>query len=348
MSSRKLLPSSLFIFFLLTVGCTVSNTVQPNGDSRIPIAIHLPWTHEYIFAPFYSADKNGHFADQGLEVELVEGGFQDGVYKDSITPVLEGTADFGITDGFNLILARAEGKPLVAIFALIQRSPNAIISLKESQIRRPQDLIGKTLAFNAGGADWTYNAMLLNQGIDRESINIVPRTTGGTAPLFNGEVDAITGWIINEGIELQLAGYDPNFIVMSDYGTDTYASVIFTTEQLIAEQPALVDNLVQAMVFGSEDVIRDPTQAAELTLQYNENLDLEGQERRLVAALPFFNPAGSRLGMMDDRVWRQTQLILLDQGVLDEPINIESAYTLEFIKDDYGISGQAHDHDTTN
>jgi len=320
----------LMIVFIL-VSCGLASPERETDTPPIPISLQLGWVHDYSSVPFYAAEQNGYFAAQNLEVELLKGGFKEGAFINAIDEVFNGTADFGITDGYNLILARAEGKPLVAIAAILQRSPSAIISLQSSHIARPQDLAGKRVAMIAGGVTWTYNTMLASQDMTLDQIEVVPRTTFGIDPLINGEVDAMTGWIINEGVQVQEAGYEVNFIVMSDYGVDTYPSLIFTTEQMVTTQPDQVERFLRAVLAGMQETLAQPNQIVELVLMYDDTLDLDGQRRRLYAALPFLNPANSKPLMVQAEIWQATQQVLLNQGILDEPIDLEVAYTTSFL-----------------
>jgi NitT/TauT family transport system substrate-binding protein len=169
---------------------------------------------------------NNRFRAEGLELNLLEGGFQESGFVDGIQMVLDGNAQFGTTDLSSLLQGRAAGKPLVAIGAATQRSPFAIISLPESGITRPQDLAGKTVAITEGGARLTYNALLESLSIDPTTINTIPRATFGIDPLLNGEVDALGGWIINEGQLVREAGHEPNIILVSDYGIESYDFLI--------------------------------------------------------------------------------------------------------------------------
>jgi NitT/TauT family transport system substrate-binding protein len=138
-------------------------------------------------------------------------------------------------------------------------------------------------------------------------------------------------WVINEGVQLREAGHDPAIVLLSDYGVETYDLVLFTTERMIAEHPDVVTRLLRASLQGWQDTVANPGQAATLTLAYDEKLNLDGQRRRIEAALPLVSPAGGHLGAMDSAVWQTTQKVLLDQKVLAQPIDLNRAYTQTFL-----------------
>jgi NitT/TauT family transport system substrate-binding protein len=327
MSYRRLLT----VCFLVFLAACSPQTTAPPTKTNAPVSIQLSWVHEYSSAAFYAAEKNGHFAERGLQVELREGGFKDGKYIVPIDEVVEGKEDFGLSDSESLILARSQGKPVVAIASILQRSPFALISLADKNIRTPKDLIGKKVSVSDGGATQIYNTLLATQKIDQSKVNFVPRTSFGVDPLLNGDVDVLGGWIINEGVQIKEAGKEPSFLLMSDYGVDTYDFVVFTTEKMIQERPELVQAMVASIVDGMKDVIANPAQAAEYAVAYGKDLKLDGQRRRVEASIPLMNPAGTKPGNMSAETWTLTQQILLDQKVLDKPIDLTKVYTLTFL-----------------
>lgn len=316
-------------------GCAAgSRNVQ--ATSATPVSVQLSWTHEYSSAGFYTAEKNGHFARAGLDVHLREGGFGPDGYIEPIDQVLSGAHDFGLASASSILMARAAGKPVVAIGALYQRSPLALISLPERRIERVQDLVGKRVLVADGGARQALDALLRTQQIDPARLTILPRTVYGVEPLTSGQVDALVAWTINEGVELRTAGLKPRFLMFSDFGVDTYDMLVFTTEQTIERRPELVRRFMRALLAGMGDVMADPARAADDVLAYGPKLQPEAQRRRLHASLPLIRPAGQPLGMMDGQIWQETTAMLTHAGALAGPVDVQRAYTLQFVTDAQG------------
>jgi NitT/TauT family transport system substrate-binding protein len=313
---------------LLITACSGQAT---NQAEPVEVSIQLSWIHEYSSSGFHAAEKNNHYAEQNLKVTLAEGGFNENGYIDPIKLVVDGEFDFGLANASQLILSRSQGQPVMAIAAVLQRSPMAIVSLADSGINRPQDLPGKTVSVTEGGAMQSYMAMLNSQDIDPESVTTVPRTSFGVDPLLNGEVDALTGWIINEGVQIEEAGSEPAFLLLSDYGVETYDIVIFTTEEKVKNEPELVERFLRATLAGIRDTITDPEQAIEFTLSYNPQLDRDQQLRRLRATIPLINIPGQNPGQMQAAVWESTRQVLLEQGGMPEAIDLNTVYTTAFL-----------------
>jgi ABC-type nitrate/sulfonate/bicarbonate transport system substrate-binding protein len=104
---------------------------------------------------------------------------------------------------------------------------------------------------------------------------------------------------------------------------------------MVKENPALVEQVLTAILQGVQDVVNNPDQAIGYTLTYAPKLNREDQKQRLQSRLPLLNPAGSKPGMMDDSTWNATYQMALDQKVVSKPIDVTSAYTLSFLKKIY-------------
>jgi NitT/TauT family transport system substrate-binding protein len=316
----------LMIWLAACTGQTAAPTPEPDT-----VNLQMSWIHEYSASPFYAAEKNGHFATQNLSVNLIEGGFQEGKFVDPIQSVLATENSIGMSDTATMLLAHAAGQPVVAIATVTQRSPSVIISLADKNIQTPQDLIGKRVAVAEGGATHLLTTMLTIQNINLDDVTIVPRTDFGIAPLLDGSVDALLGWITNENVMLQEAEREGNILLLSDYGVDTYNFVVFTTEAMLQNKPDTVKRFVTALTAGMADVIAAPDQAIDYTLSYDPALDKAAQLRRLEAFIPLMQIPGQPIGQMSPDIWAFTETVLLDNGLLGAPTAIEDVYRLDFV-----------------
>jgi NitT/TauT family transport system substrate-binding protein len=326
--------TAIIVALFLFTGCGSAQST-PTTVPKDSINYQMGWVHEYSSAPFYMAIANGHYDKANLDVTLSAGGFNDQGAIDPVEQVVSGAADFSEASVFALLLARAQGKPVVAIATLNQRSPYAIISLAEKNIVRPQDLVGKTVAIADGGAALEYESLIRSQSIEPSTVNKTVRTSFGIDPLVNGEVDAFGGWIINEGVALQESGVKPNFLLLSDYGIETYDLLIFTTEDMVANHPDKVQRFLEASLAGLQDTLDNPDKAIETTLTYDKTLDHDAQLRRLLAFIPLIQPAGTQLGMMESEIWQFNYQLMLGNGLLLQQQDITKAYTMDFLNKIY-------------
>lgn len=313
---------------LMTSGCNSTDQPAVAAASATPVTVQLAWAHSSEYSGFYVAEEKGFYTKENLSVTFNTLGDTS-----PIDLVVAGKADFGITSADNLLSARAKGSPVVAVATIFQRSPVAFISLAEKNITRPQDLIGKKVLVHFDGTTGlVYHALLASQRIDPAKVEGVPRTDFGNDPLLKGQVDVMDAFITNQPVQLAQAGHPVNAILASDYGIDIYANIIFTSESTIANKPELVERFLRATTQGIQSALQDPKGAVALAVARNSDLSSEAETESMNRSLPLLNPAGGRPGMMRPEDWEITHQILLDQGILDKPLDVKAAYNLSFLE----------------
>lgn len=317
------------ILLLVLAACTTQTTPTPVPMDAV--TLQLNWVNDFSSAGFFAAEKNGHFADQHMQVTLREGGFDANGYIDGTEQVSSGTADFGVASADSILHARAQGKPIVGIAVLAQNSPLAILSLPATNIRTPQDLIGKKVLVSEGGATQLYTTLLASQTIAINQAPPLPRTDSGIDRLVRGEIDALVAWNVNEAIALAELGYPPSVMRFSDYGINSYELVLITTERLATENPDLVTRFLRAALQGWNDVILSPAQAIGYVKEYAPGVDRDGQLQRLSVFVELVKPAQTKVGDMLPERWVFTQTMLQTQGVLTQSIDLSRAYTTRFL-----------------
>ena len=331
LSHRVVRLAALSIALILTlIGCAA--TAQTPPTAKRPVRVQLAWIHTIEYSGFYTAQDQGYYDAASLEVSLDVLG-----QTSPIDQVVAGKAQFGLTSADNVLLARAAGKPVVAIATIYQRSPVAFVSLSKNQITKPQDFIDKTVVVDLKGTTGIiYRALLASQSIDEAKVKTQPRADYTNDALVSGKADVIDAFINNQPVQLKQQGLDINVVLPSDYGIDLYANVIFTTEEIIKTQPDLVEAFVRATTRGMQQAIQDPDAATRLTLARGTNLNPASEAESMRLALPLMNPAGSRPGMMTAESWQAAYQILRDQGLLTQDLDVQQAYSLVFLNKAYG------------
>jgi NitT/TauT family transport system substrate-binding protein len=329
----------LVIMAFVLVGCGQFGSSAGAGP-KTPTSVQFSWVHTIEFVGFYEAMRQNYYTEANLDVRLDKGGFdQSGAYIDPVTHVVSGKSDFGIAGADVVLKARAEGQPIVAIGAIYQRSPVVLISLADKKIQQPQDLVGRRIAIQPPNSTLgiSYEAFLRSQNINHADLKESPRTDYNTVDIvFNDGTDILPGFITNDGMKAKQRSDDVHFIVLSDYGIDIYSNVIFTTEKLLKERPELVESFLRGTVRGMQWAVANPDKTVEHVLEsYGSEMSPEikaTQQPGMQASIALINPAGSQPGQMTAESWEYAHQILLDQGILKQPIPVKAAYNLEFLE----------------
>lgn len=310
----------------LLVSCAPKEAEQPLEA----ITVQLGWTHQSNFSGFYAADQRGFYAAERLAVTFIEGGSN----VDTISPVLEGTAQFSITGADSLLLARSQGQPVQALATIYRRSPVVYISLADAGITRPQDFTGKTIRV-APNLIASLRAMTARVGVspDQYTEVILPSdvavfVTGGV-PVWGGFIDGLA-------VSAQQAGYEINIIYPDDYGVHFYGHTIFASDDFIAQNPDMVRRFLRATLQGWDYIIQNPEQDGELVAIYNPKADVALENIRMNVMLPLVNTGEDHIGWMKPEIWAGMEQTLREQGMLAQPLDVTQVYTLQFLQEIYG------------
>lgn len=227
------------------------------------VKLKLKWKHQFQFAGYYAAQIKGYYKAAGLNVEIIEGSPTSA----PIQYVLKDSAEYGISAS-DLIESKSYGNPIVLLAAIFQHSPFTIISQKDKNITRPQDLIGKTLMASNEQGYIQLKAMLQKNGIDISRVNIINHTWKNI-DITNGYADAMTGYISVEPYQLSSKGVDINIIRPIKYGIDFYGDLLFTTEKEVKDHPDRVRAMRDATIKGWGYAMNHPEELSNyiLTLQ---------------------------------------------------------------------------------
>ncbi|MEO7913337.1 MAG: ABC transporter substrate-binding protein [Roseiflexaceae bacterium] len=316
---------------LLLASCGTNIATPVASLPPANVKVQLSWIPTIEYAGFYIAEDKGYYAEQALTVNLLAGGEDaQGNYINSIDTVLHGQADFGVASGSNLLQARANKAPLVAVASIYQRHPLGFTSLAAKHIMQPRDLIGKTIQI-APDSVLLLQAMLTAQGIDPALVKTEERTDFTIAPLLSGKADVIDTFVTNELVTLKFQHQAVNNLLPFEYGIQEYPNVIFTTEKMIADHPDVVERFLRATLHGLQSAITDPQPVGALSIKHNSSLDLKSETEAMFQSVPLLNPSGSQPGMMTVAIWDATHQMLLDQNVLKQPLDVKAAYTLLFL-----------------
>ncbi len=214
------------------------------------------------------AKAKGFFAEEGLDVNLGGGGPN----AQTLPPLLTGQAMQAQMTSSQTILAHGAGRPVMLFACGYQITPYAYFSKPASPIRKPQDLVGKTIALNPNGR-LTLQIIMSLHGIDPNSVKTVTQGADMTA-LMVGHADAVTGFLTNTKA-LSVLGEDRVVMTAEDAGAQGYANAYLTTPEIFeAEQQSLV-KFIRACGKGWGWAFENRKEAVDIMCDELPNLDRE-------------------------------------------------------------------------
>ncbi|PQO24454.1 ABC transporter substrate-binding protein [Rhodobacteraceae bacterium WD3A24] len=248
----------------------------------------LDWRFEGPAAPYFAAVDNGHFAEEGLEVEISPG--QGSL--DAIPKVATGAFPVGFADMASLVkfLDQNPGAPVTGVMMMYDRPAFAVIGRVSRGIETPEDLEGSVLGAPPPDGAWAqFPAFAAANDLDMDSITVESVGFPTRAPMLaEGEVDAITGFSFTSFLNVARLGVpeeDISTILMAEHGLELYGNVIIVNTDFAAENPEAVTGFLRAVARGLQDVVDDPEAGIESLVARNPALDNELELRRLNLAL---------------------------------------------------------------
>ena len=239
---------------LALTGCaSTNNTSDPGAEVLTPLTLQAAWVNDAEFMGYFVAIDEGMYEDAGIDLEYLSGG--PNVIPES--SLLSGDADIALTSPDTTISAiTGQGADFVIIGAQYQQSPLGIVSLAESDITEPADLIGKTVAVPDVNR-LAFSAMLEINDIDAAEVTVVPYAYDPT-PLTSGEVDATLDFVTNVPYTLEELGYETNSFTLYDAGYRIPNDTVVVTRETLESQEDALRAWLTASIDGWEMNFADP------------------------------------------------------------------------------------------
>lgn len=300
------------------------------------VVLMLNWYVYGEHTPFFYGKAKGFYADQGIDLEIQEGRGS----AMTAQAVAAGTVGFGYFDVPTMIKAAAKGAPLVSVGVLLQKSPMSVMGFTDKNIRKPEDIKGKTVATTPGDSlsqIWPF--FLQKTGLQESDF----KTVSGDAQtklnaVINGQADLLLGYAMDQSMKIKDAtGKDVTPILFADYGVNMVSSGIVVQKELLTENPDLVRRFMAATTQAVEAAEKAPAEATAATLAAlpkagkPETLQ-EGFER----TIPLYRTEetqGQRPFRVTDANMAETVKLLVEYGgvAADAASDPKAFYTNDFL-----------------
>lgn len=314
-----------------TTAAPEQTTTEPEETTELEkVTFVLDWTPNTNHTGLYVAQENGYFAENGLEVEIMQPS-DAGV----IQLIAAGSAQFGIDFQESTTFARDEGIPVVSIAAVLQHNTSAFAAPVDRGITSAKDFEGKI--YGGWGMDMetaTIKYMMEQEGGDFDKVNVV--TTGDIDVLTAFDMNSIDfAWIYEgwEGINAELQGVELSYVPFSsDPVFDYYTPIIITSEDMISNNSDTVEKFMDAVVKGYTYAAENPSESADILLKYAPELDAD----LVYASQEFLSPKyiddAESFGVQQQEVWDRYTQWLYDQGFLETLVDSTEAFTNDFVQ----------------
>ncbi|WP_139787219.1 ABC transporter substrate-binding protein [Cohnella massiliensis] len=304
---------------------------SPAAPSEIPseltkVAQVTNWYAEAEHGGQYAAMKMNYYKEAGLDMTLDPGGPQ----ISGVQLVASGKYQFAMASADQVLLARQEGLPIVAVASIFQKSPMVFFSHKGDSIADPEDLNGRTIYLTPGIGYWEY---IKKKFAPRDVKEIA--YTGSMATFMTDKGSANQGFVTSEGYSLLSSGFEFEAVPISDLsGFNPYSMLLVTSEQYIAENPEIVKAFVEASKKGWDYYKDNYKEMNEYIRTFNEESPIEMFDYSAEASRDYIyggDAAEHGVLYMSDERWSTLKDQMAEAGLIDTSLDVSKAYTTEFL-----------------
>jgi NitT/TauT family transport system substrate-binding protein len=271
------------------------------------------------------------FQQEGLSVQLLQG-------KDDADVTSAVAADpqiIGVASTQGFLKARADGLPVVAFAASYMVNSMAFFSLPGTRLISPADLEGKRIGYKAGlEASTILYAFIAQNSIAQSRLKIVV-SESAAADLVRGNIDVLLGHLEVEGQDLERAGVAYRSLSPGAFGVHAMGPVYFANERAFSASQNLV-KFFSAVAKGWNSAYSDYHQSIPIIARaigvepnFAQISRLMDAQRRLL------RPYGARLGELDPQWFDFLQAQLLQQRIIQQPVDLARAVNRAVLADVY-------------
>ncbi|AGZ43778.1 putative NMT1/THI5-like protein [Actinoplanes friuliensis DSM 7358] len=219
------------------------STPAPGASGALtPIKLQLQWFYQAQFAGYIAAVDQGFYKEQGLDVQLLEGGV-DIVPQ---TVLATGKADYAVAWVPKALASREQGAGITDVGQIFARSGTYQVAWKDSGITKAADLKGKKVGNWGFGNEFELFAGMTKAGLDPgKDVTLVQQQFDMQA-LLKKEIDAAQAMSYNEYAQLLEA-------------TNPATGKLYTPEDFsILDWKTEGSSMLQDAVWANTEKLNDP------------------------------------------------------------------------------------------
>ncbi|MEO5764241.1 MAG: ABC transporter substrate-binding protein [Casimicrobiaceae bacterium] len=306
------------------------------AQAKDKVTLLLNWYTYSEHAPFYLGKERGYFDQEGIDLDIQEGR-GSGV---TVQAVAAGTATFGYADIPTMIKAASKGAPVTAIGVALQTSPMSVMGFSDKNIRKPEDIKGKTVAVTPGDSMSQVWPLFLKKTNLKDTDFKTVAGDGQTKlnAVMNNQADLLLGYVMDQAIKLQDGAHKQVYTIrFADYGVNMVSSGIIAQKDLLKQKPDLAKRFMRAATRSLEEAAKNPDAAIDAMLKAQpksgvKETALVGMKQTAALYKGPDNPS-DRPFRVGAKNMDETMTLLVDYGGLDKATAGKAAdyYTNDYL-----------------
>ncbi|MFI0409400.1 ABC transporter substrate-binding protein [Actinomadura sp. 3N508] len=306
---------------LLAASAGCAGKAAGGGATKDPVIL-TNWFAQAEQGGYWQAAVDQPAKGAGVTINVKQGG--PGIQ--TIPQVTSGQATFGVGNADEVLVARKNGLPIVAVAAGFDTNLQCMMFHKPAGIKKFEDLNGHMVA-RTPSPYWDYLKHRFNLNKVEEINN-----TGSLADYKRQRGFVQQCFVTSEPHVARKEGVK-DFAMLSvakDGGYNPYGNLLYTTERVIKENPELVKQVVAAVVQGWKNFTADPGKAKALIQKTNPDTDPTTFDFG-AKTIKEGGYLGASPGSMTDERWKTLRDQLGSAGVVPKDFDYTKAFTTQYL-----------------
>jgi NitT/TauT family transport system substrate-binding protein len=278
------------------------------------VTLQLNWTPEPEFGGFYEAVRQNLYEEVGLNVDIKAGAAGIQTWK----MVASRNVPFAIAESGEILRAHLKDANLVALYAVYQTTPQAIMVHKESGVTSMAEIFQSGRIKKVAVESGLPYVKFLEKKYGFGKVEMMQY--GGNLSLFLADKTmAQQCFVFGEPVTARERGANVVAFSTADSGFNPYLAVVITHRDFYDKNPEVVRNFIAATRKGWEEYMKDPTATNEYMKEKGSPMSLDAM--KIAAELQnayLTGPDTAELGHMSLARWRELATQLKEIGELEE------------------------------
>lgn len=311
---------------LALTSCTSHTNEGSSSDPDTNVTIGLTYIPDVQFAPFYVAEKQGYFEQEGIKVKLRHHGAQE-----SLMGALQaGDEDVVVAGGDEMTQARSTGTKVYNWATLYQEYPVKLIVPEASSINSIADIRGKTIGLPGeyGENYYTLLAMLSHNGLSLNDVKVQYIGYTQAQALTSGKVDAVIGFVNSDAVAIAAQGVPVRTIEPLEGGLPLVGAGLGSLDSFKTENNESEKKILAALDRAVQYMRENPEGTLDIVEKYVETLadpaTRTTAKKVLEASIKIYG-TGS-LGTQDSSKWASMVKFMKESNLLESNVEVSEVY----------------------
>ena len=292
------------------------------------VTLQLNWVPEPEFGGFYAAAHRRLYQKEGLEVSIAAGGAGVQTWK----MVATGAVPFAIAESGEILRARLVDADVVALYAVYQTSPQALMVHRSSGVTSLGDIFTSGKVKRVAMESGLPYVKFLEKKYGFGKVELVQY--GGNLTLFlNDPTMAQQCFAFAEPQSAGEKGVEVSTFSTAEAGFNPYLAVVITSGKYLAENRAVVEKFVRATRAGWKAYLDEPGPTNEHLLTQKAAMTLDAMNKAADLQKPYVLGPGLgagdgkvELGTMTQERWQALADQLVSLGELQRAPDVSKAF----------------------